>query len=90
MGRNTREGRNGETFLFREECGDPGSPLQWGGLRQGMKVSEGRCGNKSEAKPVPGQTCPIEPQKDLAYDGNERNKEMGPPPADFIALARSR
>jgi len=26
-----------------------------------MKVSEGRCGNKSEAKPVPGQTCPIEP-----------------------------
>jgi len=35
-------------------------PLKWGGLRQGMKVSEIRCGNKSEAKPFPGQTCPIE------------------------------
>ncbi|RDL47693.1 hypothetical protein BLJAPNOD_05415 [Ensifer sp. M14] len=52
---------------------------EWGGLRQGMKVSQSRCGNKSEAKPFLGQTCPIEPQKDLAYDGNERKKEMDLP-----------
>jgi len=44
-------GRPGRTFLVREE---------WRRSRQGKKVLDGRCGQPDEAKPVPGQTCPIE------------------------------
>lgn len=40
-----------------------------------MKVSERRCGNKSEAKPFSGQTCPIEPA-DGALSSRERNMAM--------------
>lgn len=34
---------------------------EWWRSRQGMKVSERRCGITSEAQPISGQTCPIEP-----------------------------
>jgi len=44
--------------------------LSWtarnGAQRQGKKVVNGRCGRTIEAKPVSGQTCPIEPQKGAA------------------------
>ena len=33
---------------------------EWRPSRQGKKVLDGRCGQPDEAKPVPGQTCPIE------------------------------
>ena len=33
---------------------------EWRHSRQGKKVLDGRCGQPDEAKPVPGQTCPIE------------------------------
>jgi len=73
-----REGRRGETFLSREEWrrpGVPARPVERGGFRQGMKVSEHRCGNKSEAKPFFGQTCRIEPANG-ALSSRERNKAM--------------
>jgi len=43
--------------LFREE---------WAHRAQGKKVLQGRCGRTIEAKPLSGQTCLIEPAKDVA------------------------
>lgn len=58
------KGGTEELSCFARNGCDPGAhstTSKWGGLSQGMKVSQSRCGNKSEAKPFPGQTCPIEP-----------------------------
>src|SRR5690606_31863577 len=56
-------GRPEAAFLDREE---------WRRSRQGKKVAGGRCGRTIEAKPVSGQTCQIEPQKEPARFQGER------------------
>ncbi|RDL47699.1 hypothetical protein BLJAPNOD_05421 [Ensifer sp. M14] len=85
MGRNTVEDGAEKLSCFARNGGDPGSPLdivRVGGLRQGMKVSQRRCGIKSEAKPFPGQTCPIEPADgapavyEKEYDGGDRHQTI--------------
>lgn len=43
--------------------------------RQGMKVSQRRCGSTSEAKPFFGQTCLIEPANG-AQSSRERDTAM--------------
>lgn len=39
---------------------------EWQHSCQGKKVADGCCGRTIEAKPVSGQTCPIEPTDGLA------------------------
>lgn len=57
------EGGREKTLLPREE---------WRRSRQGKKVLHGRCGKTIEAKPLPDQTCLIEPAKDVAYADGSR------------------
>lgn len=47
-----------------------------GAQRQGKKVARGRCGRTIEAKPVSGQTCPIEPAGGQAWIRPGRNHDM--------------
>ena len=59
---------------------------EWRHSRQGKKVLDGRCGQPDEAKPVPGQTCPIETAPGELQDieaKETRPRRPGPEPLLF-------
>ena len=51
----------------------------WRRSRQGKKVSDGRCGQPDEAKPGPGQTCPIETALAELCDTDVKGTQIGLP-----------
>lgn len=63
--------------MGREGMAAPRGPTrqaEWGGVRQGKKVADGRCGRTIEAQPVSGQTCLIEPQRGWPVARGGRNE----------------